>query len=237
VRDFFDRLTARALGDESMVSPRLPSLFEQGRVSPALPLAEDAKEVVATHGAMSGRRVTAGAHEDRASPIRSSLEEPVVAPATAANPRRDMGHESFHGAPTVRSEPTARDERPDSRPRDPVISHERPVDPVAMLREPLPPPPAAKLRATTDEGSLLAPTRTVFRTPPAPPDATQGRFQSTQNGQGMSPAPTPEPVVHVSIGRLEVRAAPAPAKTSSRHDAPRPSPLDDYLRRRDKASP
>ena len=46
-----------------------------------------------------------------------------------------------------------------------------------------------------------------------------------------------EPVVHVSIGRLEVRAAPVAATPTRRRDGPQPSSLDDYLRQRGKASP
>ena len=48
-----------------------------------------------------------------------------------------------------------------------------------------------------------------------------------------------EPVVHVSIGRLEVRAAPAAGTLPARRSAgPQPASLDDYLRQRgDKVSP
>lgn len=48
-----------------------------------------------------------------------------------------------------------------------------------------------------------------------------------------------ESVVHVSIGRLEVRAAPPVTGVPPlRRDGPRPGSLDDYLRQRGgKASP
>ncbi|HET6554175.1 MAG TPA: hypothetical protein VFG49_11615, partial [Dyella sp.] len=46
-----------------------------------------------------------------------------------------------------------------------------------------------------------------------------------------------EPVVHVSIGRLEVRAGPAPTAPARRQETPRHSAFDDYLRERGKASP
>jgi hypothetical protein len=44
--------------------------------------------------------------------------------------------------------------------------------------------------------------------------------------------PQPESVVHVTIGRLEVRAAPAPAAPPRHSSGPRPTSLDDYLRQR-----
>ena len=46
-----------------------------------------------------------------------------------------------------------------------------------------------------------------------------------------------EPIVHVSIGRLEVRAMPAAAPPARRREAPQPSSLDDYLRQRGKGTP
>lgn len=48
----------------------------------------------------------------------------------------------------------------------------------------------------------------------------------------MPPASLGETVVQVSIGRIEVRAAPAASAPSRRRDEPRPTRLDDYLRQR-----
>jgi hypothetical protein len=47
-------------------------------------------------------------------------------------------------------------------------------------------------------------------------------------------APAPAPTIHVTIGRIEIRATPA-APAPARPAAPRPPgmSLDDYLRRRD----
>ncbi|GAP66350.1 hypothetical protein MBSD_n1657 [Mizugakiibacter sediminis] len=59
-----------------------------------------------------------------------------------------------------------------------------------------------------------------------PPAAPRPRTQAA----AMPAAPASETVVQVSIGRIEVRAAPAaPAR---RRDEPRPTRLDDYLRQR-----
>jgi hypothetical protein len=49
------------------------------------------------------------------------------------------------------------------------------------------------------------------------------------------PAPQPEPVINVTIGRIEVRATPAAAPKSAKpHSAPATMTLDDYLRQRNK---
>ena len=57
---------------------------------------------------------------------------------------------------------------------------------------------------------------------------------------GRAPAPAPaaptaasaEPVIHVTIGRIEVRAAPAPKGASRERQAAPPVALDEYLRQR-----
>ncbi len=93
-------------------------------------------------------------------------------------------------------------------------------------------------RKAADEGMLLPPAQSVFRTPPAPITASGSRSPIGHPATAMPPSGTHEPVVHVSIGRLEVRATPSPGKAvAHRQDAPRSSPLDDYLRQRGKASP
>lgn len=48
----------------------------------------------------------------------------------------------------------------------------------------------------------------------------------------MPTTPGGETVVHVSIGRIEVRAAPVASTPSRRREEPRPTRLDDYLRQR-----
>jgi hypothetical protein len=91
-------------------------------------------------------------------------------------------------------------------------------------------------RSRPDEGSLLVPARSVFRTSSAPAGTGRTGFQAAHAGEAMRSGGSQEPVVHVSIGRLEVRATPAPGKVAQRQDTPRPSALDDYLRQRGKAS-
>ncbi|MEY2159914.1 hypothetical protein [Rhodanobacter sp. FW106-PBR-LB-2-11] len=62
------------------------------------------------------------------------------------------------------------------------------------------------------------------------------RAGAAQAGHGGAAAS--KPAVHVSIGRLEVRAAPPASAPPRRRDGPQPGSLDDYLRQRGgKASP
>jgi hypothetical protein len=60
--------------------------------------------------------------------------------------------------------------------------------------------------------------------------AAAGRLKAQQE-------PLPAPTIHVTIGRIEVRATPAPA--SAPPSRPKPAPtmsLDDYLRQRNGGS-
>ena len=59
----------------------------------------------------------------------------------------------------------------------------------------------------------------------------QGAAQAGGSERGGREEPEAAPVIHVSIGRIEVRAAPAPAPAPRRAASPPPSPaLEDYLR-------
>ena len=243
VRDFFDRVTARALGGESMLSPRLPSLFEPQR-NLATGFAEEVSEVVApaVQPSMPVERMSTPRREMPVSPAKAVAQEPVTSrPATKEAPRRMVRHgvdvEPAHVTSTMHSKAVTANESLLSPSRRVVESVERPIPSAHVQREwRAEALPVNESRRATDEGSLLAPTQPVFRTPPAP-TSTAARLQGAHVAQGMQSAASHEPVVHVSIGRLEVRAAPSPGKVTQRPDASRPSPLDDYLRERGKASP
>jgi hypothetical protein len=83
-----------------------------------------------------------------------------------------------------------------------------------------------------------APVFAATLTAPARSGRTVAARAAAARDEGNAAAATTEPVVHVSIGRLEVRAAPVAAASPRRRESPQPSSLDDYLRQRGgKASP
>jgi hypothetical protein len=83
---------------------------------------------------------------------------------------------------------------------------------------------------TLRHGTLAA-RAPLYQAPPA--NASSPRMGSMPAVSRTSP----EPVVHVSIGRIELRAT-APSKPVRRQDAPQGTSLDDYLRQRgDRARP
>ncbi len=142
-------------------------------------------------------------------------------------------------APIARPKAGDRDHpQPSHSPHAPALLHS--ADPPALvqrerLREVM---SVTEGRKAADEGTLLGPAQSVFRTAPSAVTASGARSPMGHAAPAMQASDMHEPVVHVSIGRLEVRATPSPAKNAAhRQDAPRSSPLDDYLRQRGKASP
>lgn len=85
--------------------------------------------------------------------------------------------------------------------------------PAAAVGEPLPPP---------RPGLLTMPQPGTFAGPAALP------------GPAGDPAPPPEPTVHVTIGRVEIRAVTAPAPPSRPAAAARAMSLDEYLAERNQ---
>ena len=246
--DFLDRLAARAIGGETALSPRLPSLFEPLQRAPIMPPA-DAGEVPAHHRDMaSAAPVVPVAASSPREPARAagSVERsaarvvpvdraaaPAPARAAANSPREPMPSSPMVPAP-VPSVVVERSGTPVAPERQAIGSS--PVQPrqvhVAPARQ-------ETARTPAPGGALLpapAPVFAAMRTTSAGSGRTVAARAAAARTEGKAAAAV-EPVVHVSIGRLEVRAAPVAAAPPRRRDGPQPSSLDDYLRQRGKASP
>lgn len=243
VSDFLDRVATRAVGNEPMLSPRLPSLFEPaGRGGAAV--VEESFQIQPTEPGQRAPvqmppdarqpegRATAqvsdvtSAPRPPATPVRSEPDERVsvmpAAPTPVAHnlPRQSVAERASPGAAT--------------HPKPMAAGELERVRETHVLREPIMAIPVHE----ESLGVLLPPEQPVFATrhevqvhhpSPASPPST-GRLAGAPNASR-------EPVVHVSIGRLEVRAAPSAASTPRRQEAPRTSALDDYLRQRDRLTP
>ncbi len=248
--DFLDRLTARAIGSETALAPRLPSLFESPRQVPIMPAGEQDEAprhhrtapldgVAAAGAAPTSSILTATPSEQGRSRV-APAERVAVSTTPAAVSSRSLREASLPASTAPRHLPGIEcPAAPASQARKPKADQPVPAQPrqtrVAPDRHGTMSPPTA--------GSLLPSSTQVF--------ATQAPAASTPDRPGhvaMRPRlvaradsqreATRDPVVHVSIGRLEVRAAVAPVAPPRRHDAPRPSSLDDYLRQRgDKVTP
>lgn len=244
--DFLDRLAARAIGSETTLAPRLPSLFESPRYLPIMPAGEQDASPPRQRATPS-----AGVAAETASPaaptqpaVPSQLERSRVTPDARAEvsiPPAPLAASSLREASLPASS---------APPQAPVV--ERPVTPTRKSKPDSPAPLRPRQTRVAPDwseaarpasvGSLLPSPTPVFATPahaanmpPRPTQVTaQPRFAAGRDSRGEVAR---EPVVHVSIGRLEVRAA-APAAAPRRREGPRPSSLDDYLRQRgDKVAP
>jgi hypothetical protein len=251
VNDFLDRVTAKAIGNEGMLTPRLPSLFEpqaasimpatfetsaiEGqRKTQAAPDVPDAAHPAPTmeHNLSSAERGPNGATLKQA----QSQPDPMQrsAPRLAAQPAIETTLHSSDVVVEKMAQPTTTDRtRRHAMPREPVEPrasrvHSEPQIPTAIARPP-------------ETGVLLPPAKPVFVSTKNQGDLPARAAEAMHSRAASAAVPQAErgePVVHVSIGRLEVRAAPNSVTTPNRrNDAPRPSSLDDYLRRRGKAAP
>ena len=246
--DFLDRLATRAIGSETALVPRLPSLFEPLQRTSIMPASDDGEAVPRHRETVSAATVAPTIAPTRlpqapvvamtdAPHVAPSAVEPVAAPPHAA---ADMPRAAVQPAPIAAAAPTP----------SPAIG--RPVASSTLLRPvevsaPLPVRPrqtriAAEPTETVvpsqpSNGALLPAPTPVFGAAAAP--ARSGRAAAFRPPAGPAGAGSSsgDPVVHVSIGRLEVRAAPASTTPPRHRDGPQPSSLDDYLRQRGKASP
>jgi hypothetical protein len=247
--DFLDRLAARAIDGRTALAPRLPSLFEPLQRAPIMPPAE-AGEVPAHHRDMASAapalpiaapspREPARAAESversaaRVVPVdRTAAQAPARAAANSLHepmPSSPMVPVPVHSVVVERSGTPVTPER-QAASSSPVQPRQVHVAPARQETARMPPSGGALLPAP-------APVFVATRTTPAGSGRTVAARAAAARTEGNAAA-TGEPAVHVSIGRLEVRAAPVAAAPPRRRDGPQPSSLDDYLRQRGgKASP
>ncbi len=242
VPELFAALVARESGVAPGLVPRLPTLFED------VPAADDPEP--AGTGSVAP---TQAAGPQAAAPPAEPPAAPAAAPPGAEAPAVRRRHEVVRVEERVRVE-TRETEPSESRPR-PVRSLE--PEPPARPREPGPrrltePEPVRRPAPPGDQVAVLRPSAVVPAAATPEPDAPGRRDPATvqvsvnrhePNG-GTHPVlrepPTTtevaEPVVHVSIGRVEVRAVPEQAAPRARRTERRTQTLDDYLEQRNQGS-
>jgi hypothetical protein len=229
-----------------MLSPRLPSLFEPaGRGGAAV--AEESFQV---------RTASPGEQESESAPLRARHAESRVAVAEASvpmpvprpvaetsaqtvAPARVVAMEAMQATVTGRPAISALAAEP-----EPLHSTRRteqrstddpgPLRETHVLRERIVSEPAHDERL----GVLLPPAQPVFAARHDVEARTANRTarSSPASDPGL-PRESRETAVHVSIGRLEVRAAAAPPAAAPRKESVRPASLDDYLRQRSGKTP
>ena len=251
--DFLERLAMRAIGSETSLVPRLASLFEPLPRAPGMSLPDDGttsprhREAVppatasSTVAPMRFQHVPVMAPPDawRVTPV---APDPVAArtpaPVAPSTPR-DVAQPALIAA-TPAVSPVV--ERSVASPMSARPTEAFATQPVRPRRTPV----AADQTETTmpphaSSGALLTAFAPVFSAPHTADTPTRSSPADVMRALAAQPGTgdvVSEPVIHVSIGRLEVRAAPAPATPPRHRDGPPPSSLDHYLRQRGgKAAP
>lgn len=144
----------------------------------------------------------------------------LVAPASLASPRPSVGEAPVKAPAAEPIERTAlfKPREPERTPVSPSAGKEPAIPPAASRNEPAPPPAAPPLR----------PAKTIAQPQVMP------RVEKPRPTPAPTSTKTPEPVIHVTIGRIEVRAS-SEAATSRKAPATRPvTSLDEYLSGRAK---
>jgi len=216
---FLGRLAARFVGPAPMLGPRQPSMFEGARLADSASDAIDGGQAVAVEAASStGRAATTATTPRNVDPMPPAGEVGRVLDRRSRRGRLSLIEPPDGVSPGV---------PPNPAPAPPATAAEHPrifpriseVGDTAIV---------ARRLATGDEalqhGTLAA------RAPLYPAQPANASLLRVAGTPGMSQA-SPEPMVHVSIGRIELRAT-APSKTIRHRDTPQASSLDDYLRQR-----
>jgi hypothetical protein len=228
------------LADEaSVVATPTPIRLERGIASPTASPVVPIPPPAEPQGLTVPRSVTP-APEMLPQVVRETV---VSQPATATPPpvvsthtivERETRHietivERSAGFPVLRNTAPQPARWPEARVATPSIVGERPV----VISDHVPPP----LRPAPAMPVPQAPIATI-RAPGRPQAPPPGRpiFMQRQSAPPAQPATTPPPI-EITIGRLEVRAAPATSTPSAGRASRGPAlGLDDYLRQRNRGA-
>jgi hypothetical protein len=160
-------------------------------------------------------------------PLPSSaaqLSSPAIQPAPEPAPQRLVIEQTIVLEPSHSADPL----RPAPSPQ--VVEQPR-VVPAAAGAQPTPPSHSQSMMAQPSvlpAASIIQPARRSM-----PATNVPSARRSTPPTVAPQPAATTEPTIHVTIGRIEVRAAPPPTPAARPRSAPVPAmSLDDYLRER-----
>jgi hypothetical protein len=223
--DVFSRLVARAWDTEARVRPQIAPRYAPRTAS--LPVEEIAVEREAPSAVESDPL-----DEARAVTARPTRSDTVLARETPEARPSVRSDERPAPAPRVDAEPpTRRDTSPLTLERTierifaSSVERTHVVEAVAPVAAPPPQLRAADAAVLRPPEADRRPIEASVAGPRAPAGATATRA-ATQ---------VPSESIHVSIGRIDVRATPAPA-VATPHARPRQAPLalDDYLRRRNE---
>jgi hypothetical protein len=258
--DFFHNLVTRSRAPLDVVRPRTPSMFEP--VAPALtagmdggPLEEHEESVVApapgrrnrpaapsaipetgeTIGPLEPRRDASDSAE--APHVWPSVPAPRIPPASSETPAAvpvTQRPDSLLIERVIRDASPAREAAPASPPSGPSPAAAREIREIFRDRETRIERQFHHTSATASGVPLQAPLRERLIQPlmAAQPKGTRAEPQPSVP----QPSQPAEPVIHVSIGRIEVRAVNETPRGRTEKQARPAMSLDEYLRSRERGA-
>lgn len=258
---FLQRLALRESGAVPVLQPRLPSWFEPaaGRTPGAAPeIVDEAREETVDRVAPAPGRPAQRNHAEPRQPATPPVRVPIAGPAPASRPLAALVAPAPRMTiPETKAQETTRlpailaPLAAAPAPAEPAPARARPAQARQLVIQETGPLPARRnesaapplpLAATQAAPASAPPARAkaALQAPPTPPLAppsvrmAPAALLAVQAAEGRrsADAAAPEPVVQVTIGRLEVRAvqsAQAPAPPRPRQA---PTSLDDYLAKR-----
>jgi hypothetical protein len=258
--DFLADLLERSRGQVSGLVPRIPSVFEPPRGGTSWPAGTDTVRMPADAPAAAGRVPSEGVPQPspgagpsrRAGPSRQAAARPrsrIPAPSPEAVPPGSLRIPARTG-PRAAGEPALPQAGPlvphataGTRPAGPAAHRPRPPATVSGGGDQRVPRPEIEqdMAERRGPGALGPPAATVGEPLPPPrrgllTTPRPGAFAGSPAfpGPAGDPAPPPEPTVHVTIGRVEIRAVTAPAPPARPAPAARAMGLDEYLAERNQ---
>lgn len=256
-----DTLVLRERGQAGALAPRLPALFESTPVIDELPMPVERSAVPAQAAAVPVApqpQRTPASHAGPAeaprpvtvsSPLPSAPQPVRITGTSAAPPAAPSPQPVTVHTVEARTLPVVRVERETLRElaaRPAVPSRPR-QQPGAVRQAVVPPalaPQAVQPVRTQAAPAPIAPVRPSIAARVVPAHSPQAeRAQPVQPRQRAMPQPAaaPQPMVplqapdvHITIGRVEVRASSAPARPARAASGPAPVSLDQYLSQRNK---
>jgi hypothetical protein len=261
--DFLTSLAARSTGSAETIQPRVPALFEPQGVRNQLPAAPEFAAVEQERAdepdlrsdvqppvspqplaVMPAARPEAAKHPNapaaELSPApdrQTTSQNPSPAPLMTVPKSAEVPKAELTPAPLISPHPLIREaaQIPVAGPALPWLSPSEAAKPVTSRPE-----PSAEREQTEHPPVSRKETSPPVATQPVRPANTivgprvTPRIEGRRPAAAPSPAKSPETVIHVTIGRIEVRATAETAPTRKTHAAAPVTGLDEYLRSRAK---
>ena len=219
--DFLTRVAERSLGVAPLIHPRIPNLFEPAETPPSSP----ERPVAAMHQEVGTGPVISG------TPKSPTVADPSLSDASESDPKPYVSPEDkvnhwvaahlpgpdVHQPTTVLAQ---QDSEPAAAPATTLIV--KPVLPYRILTLEQTPPPYTETGLLADSVQLV----------PMLVQRPQGTGQSDLPVEAVHDSP--ESIVHITIGRVEVRAnvgAPPPPTPRRPPQTQRGPSLSEYLKR------